>query len=311
MMVAKNKYLISYENLMKEWDWKENNKLGLDPNKLTYGSNKKAWWKCKKCLNIWKTCIKVRTTLKSGCPYCVGQKATKLTCLSAKFPEIAKEWDYNKNENMSPHNVTSKSNRIAWWKCNKCNSSWKTNIVSRTNLKSGCPYCVNQKANNNNCLSTLFPNILIEWDYNRNAIFPNDIVPKSHKKVWWKCSKGHKWKTSPYKRVIGQNCPKCSKKVSNTSQKWLDKMEKVYGKIEREYPIKTKISVYTVDGFSIKHNIVFSYHGNYYHGNPTIYDLNDYNDKVKKTFGELYLNTIIRSQYLKAEGYCVIEKWGN
>mgnify|MGYP002513226043 CR=1 FL=1 len=32
---------------MSEWDWDAN--AELDPNKLTSGSNKKAWWKCSKC----------------------------------------------------------------------------------------------------------------------------------------------------------------------------------------------------------------------------------------------------------------------
>ena len=39
-------YLIENKSLMLEWDWDKNNSLGLDPTKLTFGSNKRAWWKC-------------------------------------------------------------------------------------------------------------------------------------------------------------------------------------------------------------------------------------------------------------------------
>lgn len=34
-------YLINNENLMKEWNWEKNNSLGLFPDKITLGSNKK------------------------------------------------------------------------------------------------------------------------------------------------------------------------------------------------------------------------------------------------------------------------------
>ena len=34
------KYIIEYDNLMKEWNWDRNNELGLLPEKITYGSTK-------------------------------------------------------------------------------------------------------------------------------------------------------------------------------------------------------------------------------------------------------------------------------
>ena len=33
-------YIVDHK-LIDEWDWEKNSKLGLDPNKLTLGSNKK------------------------------------------------------------------------------------------------------------------------------------------------------------------------------------------------------------------------------------------------------------------------------
>ncbi|MBO5745271.1 MAG: zinc-ribbon domain-containing protein, partial [Clostridia bacterium] len=32
------------------------------------------------------------------------------------------------------------------------------------------------------------------------------------KKVWWKCSEGHEWKTSINKRSSGRGCQYCSNK---------------------------------------------------------------------------------------------------
>ena len=39
-------FIIDCSELMKEWDWDKNNELGLFPQKLLAGSNKKVWWLC-------------------------------------------------------------------------------------------------------------------------------------------------------------------------------------------------------------------------------------------------------------------------
>lgn len=41
-MTKEKKYLINDKTLMKEWDSDKINKLELNPQTLTYGSNKKA-----------------------------------------------------------------------------------------------------------------------------------------------------------------------------------------------------------------------------------------------------------------------------
>ena len=51
---------------MQEWDWEKNNKLGLDPTKLTCGSHKKVWWKCKDG-HEWKKEIRYRIKLNYNC----------------------------------------------------------------------------------------------------------------------------------------------------------------------------------------------------------------------------------------------------
>ena len=48
-------YIIDNKELMSEWDWDAN--TDLDPKKLTTGSNKKAWWICKKCGHKWSADI--------------------------------------------------------------------------------------------------------------------------------------------------------------------------------------------------------------------------------------------------------------
>ncbi len=40
---------------------------------------------------------------------------------------------------------------------------------------------------------------------------PKDVTPKSHKKAWWLCKKGHEWQARIADRSSkGNGCPYCS-----------------------------------------------------------------------------------------------------
>ena len=60
--------------------------------------------------------------------------------LATTCPEIALEWDYDKNIGCTPEGVTKGSNRIVWWKCGK-GHSWKAMVNKRVSRNSMCPYC--------------------------------------------------------------------------------------------------------------------------------------------------------------------------
>jgi protein-arginine kinase activator protein McsA len=55
-------------------------------------------------------------------------------------PELAKEWDYEKNER-GPEEYLDRSGKNVWWKCSDCGHSWKAKISKRTVKKSGCSKC--------------------------------------------------------------------------------------------------------------------------------------------------------------------------
>ena len=44
------------------------------------------------------------------------------------------------------------------------------------------------------------------------ALTPNQVTPKSHRKVWWQCEEGHEWETSVQSRTNVKGCPNCYKK---------------------------------------------------------------------------------------------------
>lgn len=63
-----NRYISENKELMQEWDWEAN--ANLDPAKLTYGSNKKVWWKCSECGYEWQAVVRERAKGFCKCPNC-------------------------------------------------------------------------------------------------------------------------------------------------------------------------------------------------------------------------------------------------
>ena len=63
--------------------------------------------------------------------------------LAVKYPELSKEWNYDKNGRLAPEMVRPASNKIVWWICNK-NHEWQASIANRTN-GNNCPYCSGSK----------------------------------------------------------------------------------------------------------------------------------------------------------------------
>ncbi len=144
--------------------------------------------------------------------------------LSSEFPQVTKEWDYEKNYPLTPDNFAPHSNEIVWWICCYCGKRWKTSINSRTlNGDLGCKKCaakirsekiLQKKVLELGSLYDLFPEIMEEWDYERNKLDPKMLLPGSREKAYWKCKKcGYKWISPINKRTIGHGCLHCTKQA--------------------------------------------------------------------------------------------------
>lgn len=112
---------------------------GITPEKVAVKSGKRLWWKCNKG-HEWRTTAAHRTTEGNGCPYCSGKKAIKgETDLFTCYPDIVKEWNYERNRSLGPWDLLPHSNRKVWWIC-KNGHEWKRSPSAM--LKSlGCPIC--------------------------------------------------------------------------------------------------------------------------------------------------------------------------
>lgn len=221
---------------MKEWDWEKNEVEKLNPNKLTYGSNKKANWKCKKG-HKWKTRISDRTIKESQCPYCINKKACKDNNLAKICPHLITEWNWEKNK-IKPTEVVAGSHKKVWWKC-KEGHEWQSYVYSRL-YGSSCPYCSNNKIDIKKSLLNTYPILMKEWNWKKNKIKPTEVTYGSGKKVWWICSKCNKqWKSKILTRTISKySCPYCSnRKICKKNS-----LIKTHPELSKEWSNKNKLN---------------------------------------------------------------------
>lgn len=68
-------------------------------------------------------------------------------------------------------------------------------------------------------------------------------------------------------------------------------------------------SKYKADGYCKETNTIIEFHGDFWHGNPKIYNTNQINQVNKKTFGELYNKTIKKEDFIKEQGYNLVVIW--
>lgn len=110
----------------------------------------------------------------------------------------------------------------------------------------------------------------------------------------------------------GHGCPKCNvTRMSKKARQWLEFLEVSLDiqHFDNDGEYKIPNSNYFADGYCKDKNIVFEFHGDFWHGNPNRFDHNEINPMTKTTYGDLYEKTIKKKTFLLQEGYTYIECW--
>ena len=141
-------------------EWSEKNGT-LMPDAVNEKSTKNVWWSCSVCGNEYKAVIKSRVRgLK--CPVCAERAVLAgYNDLATTDPELALEWDYEKN-GMPPSKISRHTLRSVWWKA-QCGHTWKDKVANRTINKAGCIYCENE-------FQGLLPQLLVMLYARHNGI---------------------------------------------------------------------------------------------------------------------------------------------
>lgn len=227
LVLGKNDLLSQNPELALEWNYERN--APLKPNEVTVNNGKKVWWICKICGYSWKATVAHRNSGRI-CPECAKQKVieTRLRnkraaegSLATLFPDVAKEWNYEKNGEIIPENLTAHSGMKVWWKCLICETEWEAYVSNRVKGH-GCPTCfkkmqaersIRTAFKRNGSIAESNPEILEFWNYKLNEnITPEMVTRGSHTKVWWLCPTcGNAWQSMVANLVKGQRCPNCSR----------------------------------------------------------------------------------------------------
>ena len=134
-----NSLATQYPEIAAQWHPTKNDKT---PAEVVAGSSVRYWWICPEGQDHeWEASLSSRTSLGSGCPFCVGQKVSVTNSLATQYPEIAAQWHPTKNDK-TPAEVVAGSGKKYWWKCPEGpDHEWEATVDNRTANDTGCPFC--------------------------------------------------------------------------------------------------------------------------------------------------------------------------
>ncbi len=132
-------------------------------------------------------------------------------CVRTGARELLLQWDCQRNAPDTPHTVSYGSGRKVRWRC-QTGHPWQASVCSRTGSAAGCPVCAGKvPVAGETDLATLFPHLAAQWHPTKNLpLTPQQVLPGSHRAVWWQCQLGHVWKTKIKARAEGAGCPVCA-----------------------------------------------------------------------------------------------------
>lgn len=147
--------------------------------------------------------------------------------LADKNPLLAKELHKDNKLNADEIPITYGRQESFKWKCHKCGYIRYAAVNVRHlgfNKITGCPNkkCenyrwkylgkrnINLQITKRGSFAKNYPELLAEWDFEKNKRTPDEYSPDSAQKIWWICKNKHSWEASIGSRSRGSGCKKCS-----------------------------------------------------------------------------------------------------
>lgn len=245
-MTIKNRLIETHPEIASEWHPLKNGALRANDYRAT--AKDLIWWRCDQG-HEYQASIYSRVR-SGGCKVCHRAKhveASRLTKLakSKSFAEasplLVAQWDTERNGDLRPDNVSFKSKKMIWWKCNE-GHSWQSTPGRRTR-GDGCPECYKQNQGDmirrsrakrgRGTLASVYPSIAAEWDYELNSYKPSEIAPKSGLKAHWRCKLGHRWQATVTNRTHNKSgCPDCNPQTSRVEIYILCELREIFSDVD-------------------------------------------------------------------------------
>lgn len=192
----KNHLMITHPELAKEFDEEKN--VGLKIENITYGSERKIWWKCQTCNESWCHSVFRRTLGQGECPNCKRERIEKTTTIACNYPHLIEEWNDELNAPYTPYNVRDSSTKKFHWKCSTCAYEWQAEARSRTYGGTGCKVCAHKRQREflKNFQRVIRPNNItkthpmLESCFDKEKNYPvtmEHVTEKSNRMLHWTC----------------------------------------------------------------------------------------------------------------------------
>ena len=177
-------------------------KNGMTTDNVVPTFGRRVYWTCSNGHEYLKAVV---DNVKSN-GYCKA-----CTSLGFRFPELEK---YYHADNPIPfHEISAGANKKVNWTCDNGHEYAQT-VDGKTGYKKlGCPFCSGRYATPENNLLQAYPEIAKEFDAVKSGIGPDQVTPKSNRKMWWNCAQGHSYEVSVTKKTredLVYGCPYCS-----------------------------------------------------------------------------------------------------
>jgi len=171
------------------------------------------------------------------------------------------------------------------------------------NGKHGCSACTHTHVPNNNQFIEKAQKVHGDrYDYSKvNYLGTNN-------KIIIICPIHGEFLQSPGVHITNKcGCTLCSNRISVPENLWLDSLS-VHADL-RQKTIFIDNKWIKADAFDESTNTVYEFWGDFWHGNPKIFDKDKVNKLTKCTFGELFNKTQRKRQLILDAGYNLIEIW--
>lgn len=155
MVSVTNSLATLYPDIASQWHPTKNG--SVLPSQILPNSSFNAWWKCSNGEDhVWRRMVSHRVYPRSPnegkCPFC--QKVDlRSQSLAVCRPDLAKEWDYALNGDLTPFMVTKSSSKRVWWVCENGHHYQSTIYNRGSTHNTGCPICLGRKVSEETSLA--------------------------------------------------------------------------------------------------------------------------------------------------------------
>lgn len=147
------------------------------------------------------------------CPDCprIGEATSGVNDIASQAPHLARQWDHERNGNLTPTMVSVSSSIEVNWLCRK-GHSFPATPSNRTHNDSGCAFCQNRRIlPGYNDFATRYPDAFSELAPKHVRTYnPHRHTPTSTLVATWTCRRcGNMFRASFADRAAGRGCRQC------------------------------------------------------------------------------------------------------